>query len=303
MKQQETPLLSPKFYSYLPTYQKIIESKLTASLDVMGPKSPLRDACEYALLSGGKRFRPAVVLMVAKALGLGLDVSQAALAIEYFHCASLVADDLPCMDDDEMRRDKPTVHKVYGEATALMVTYGLIAAGYQHLQLNAEALKNAGLITQAQSDRICVLALENATHNTGVLGATGGQFLDIYPEKISVECFEEVIYKKTVSLFEISFVFGWLYGGGEIVKLEAVKKLSYHFGMAFQVVDDIEDMAQDLKNERAVNMAAVMGKDAAAEYVQSQVKSYQRLLSELKINSEELESLAELILVRLAKLF
>jgi geranylgeranyl diphosphate synthase type II len=108
-------------------YQKLIVSKIEENLPAFGPKSKLRDACEYALMNGGKRLRPAIVFMTAEALGFEVDVTQAALSIEYFHTASLVADDLPCMDDDDERRSKPSVHKAFGESEAILVSYALIA--------------------------------------------------------------------------------------------------------------------------------------------------------------------------------
>ena len=195
-------------------YQEQIKRAIQVFIPILGPKNHLRDACEYALLNGGKRIRPAIVLMLAKALGLEADVMPCALAIEFFHSASLVADDLPCMDDDDERRHKPSVHKKYGENLAILVSYALIAAGYNGYAQNALKLKHASLPHSAQSDHICVFTLENATYNTGLNGATGGQFLDIFPPDLSLPTLREVMHKKTVSLFEISFVSGWLYGGG-----------------------------------------------------------------------------------------
>ena len=165
------------FAQILRPYQLLIERELLNNIHLLGPKNEVRDACEYALLNGGKRFRPALVLMIAKALGHGVDVIPAAIGIEYFHTASLIADDLPCMDNDDERRHKPATHRVYGEAVALLATYALIAAGYSCLAQNAHLIKNSHHPFASQSDRICVLALENATINTGLLGATGGQFL------------------------------------------------------------------------------------------------------------------------------
>ncbi len=168
------------------TYRKRIEAQIKDSILTLGNKTHLRDACEYALLNGGRRFRPVLVMMVADAIGKKADVSQAALAIEFFHTASLVADDLPCMDDDDERRQKPSLHKVYGETIALLVSYALIAAGYECLAKNAQALRQSNASFSHNSDRICTLALENATYNTGLQGATGGQFLDVFsPRSIS----------------------------------------------------------------------------------------------------------------------
>ena len=245
------------FASILKPYQQIVEQKLKGNIEQLGPKNPLRDACEYALLNGGKRFRPALVFMIAKALGHEVDVSQAAMGIEFFHTASLIADDLPCMDNDDERRNKPTTHRIYGESVALLATYALIAAGYACLAKNAHALKQGEHPFAGQSDHLCVLALENATHNTGLLGATGGQFLDLTPPNLSLGLVQEVIQKKTVTLFEISFVLGWLFGGGNLDQLDLVKRSAAHFGMAFQIADDLDDMTQDLEHQHALNIANI----------------------------------------------
>jgi len=155
---------------FLKNYQDLINHKIRDSIPSLSSKNLLRDACEYALTNAGKRFRPALVMMMAKALDKKSDVTQAALAIEFFHTASLVADDLPCMDDEEERRQKPTLHKVYGEAATLLVSYALIAAGYACLVKNAEDIRAHSF--SLSYDQICSLALENAAHNTGLQGAT-----------------------------------------------------------------------------------------------------------------------------------
>ena len=269
-------------YMAITSYQKKVVAKIAENMPALGPSSPLRDACEYALMNGGKRLRPILVYLVAEALGNKNDVSQPALAIEYFHTASLVADDLPCMDDDDVRRTQPSAHKVYGEAAALLVSYALIAAGYGCLEKGAHI---------PNGERICTLALANATYNTGLFGATGGQFLDIYPPDLTEATLREVIHKKTVSLFEIAFVFGWLYGGGAEEQLPLVKKAASHFGMAFQMADDIGDVEQDAANGRVVNMAAVFGIEQTQKWVQEEVELYRATLQELKLNSPALLNL------------
>lgn len=268
----------------LSSYQEHIETKLKEKTKQFPQTGPLKEACEYALLNGGKRFRPTLVFMIAEALNQNKDVTHAALAIEYFHTASLIADDLPCMDDDDERRNKPTVHKKYGEAIALLASYALIAEGYGAIAENGSR-KEDGF------ERI-VLALENATFNTGLSGATGGQFLDIFPPDLSMETIREVIHKKTISLFEIAFVFGWLFGGGDIDKLPRVKACASHFGMAFQVADDLGDVEQDLKNGRKINMAGVFGTDIAKHHFFDEIAGYRSVLTELQIDSPALLDLA-----------
>lgn len=276
------------FAKILTPYKLKFEKSLKEYIPSLGEKSQLRDACEYALLSDGKRFRPALVYMMQEALGSKADVTKAAFAVEFFHTASLIADDLPCMDNDDERRNRPATHKVFGETTALLATYALIAAGYECLAKNAQELGPAG-------DRVCTLALENAAYNTGLLGATGGQFLDVYPPDLSVATLRDILHKKTVSLFEISFMLGWLYGGGDIGLCDKVKKAASHFGMAFQIADDFDDIEQDKKNGRQVNMALVCGEASARKMFRDEVIAFKETLKELNLSHSHLQSLIDLL--------
>lgn len=275
-------------------YKELVDNCLSEAIPSFGDKTLLRDACEYALRNGGKRFRPIIVLMVGDALKNSIDVFSSALAIEYFHTASLVADDLPCMDDDDERRFKPSLHKAYGETIALLVSYGLIASGYECLAKNAQLMK---LSTQFSfdADHRCVLALENATHNTGLLGATGGQFLDVCPPDLTWPTLCEVIRKKTSSLFEISFVLGWLFGGGDLMLIDEIKKVASHFGMAFQLADDIADLAQDQENKNTVNVACILGEKRARELLNQEIEAYLNALTHVKLNTKPMCSLATIL--------
>lgn len=284
------------FQHILLPYKATIEKRIQTYLKNWENQTPLREACEYALLNGGKRFRPTLVLMLAKALGYGADVSLAALGVEFFHTASLIADDLPCMDDDDERRQKPSVHKVYGESTALLATYALISAGYECLAKNALILGQSRLPFSAQSDYLCVLALENASTNTGIMGATGGQFLDLYPKDLSISGVREIIYKKTVTLFEISFVLGWLFGGGDPLHLPLVKECAEHFGLAFQMADDLGDMAQDVQNGRMVNLANLYGREKTIKMFQEELQHFREKMDRLHLYSYEFQSLEEWLL-------
>ncbi|NGX36922.1 MAG: Farnesyl diphosphate synthase [Chlamydiae bacterium] len=272
-----------------------IEQEIARSILSFGEKNKLRDACEYALLSGGKRLRPIVVMMVAEGLGNGLDVAPAALSVEFMHTASLIADDLPCMDNDDERREKPSVHKAYGESVALLTSYSLIFAGYGKIHENTELMKQAFPPFNRLADTACNLALQQASHSGGILGATGGQFLDLYPPNQSLETVREVLYKKTVTLFEISFVFGWLFGGGMVSQLDQIKQAAYHFGMAFQIADDLGDLAQDNKNMREINAAKILGKERAVNVFQKEMECFQELLNELNLNTPSFEKMCHMI--------
>lgn len=290
------------FAQLLAPYKQTINHLLSQHIEQLGPKTPLRDACEYALLNGGKRFRPALVLMIAKALNYDVDVSEAAIGIECFHTASLIADDLPCMDNDDERRNKPSLHKVHGESIALLATYALISAGYAYLAKNARTLATSRHPLAHQSDYLCVLALENATYNTGIWGAAGGQFLDLAPPNLSIAILKEVIHKKTVTLFEISFVLGWIFGGGDLSQLDLIKQSASHFGTAFQIVDDLDDMNQDKMHSHALNLANIYGKEAAVEMFHVEINSFLSLLTILNLQGTDLQALAEALIDQVAQM-
>ncbi len=273
-----------------------IEQEIAKSIIAFGEKTKLRDACEYALTNGGKRFRPLIVLLIGEALGNELNVYPSALSVEFFHTASLIADDLPCMDNDDERREKPSLHKVYGEAIALLASYALITAAFEKIHDNASMMHQAAPPYSQFSDRACVIALESATHCAGILGATGGQFLDLFPPNQNLETVKQVIYKKTVTLFEVSFILGWVFGGGDVSKLDRVKKAAYHFGMAFQTADDLGDMVQDEKKQREISIARLIGKDRALLYFEEEMRNLQKILEELKLLTPSFEKMCQILI-------
>ena len=269
----------------LKNYKFIIEKAIKDSLSSFGKKNQLTEAIEYSLLTEGKRFRPAIVLMVADSLGSTSYPLDAALAIEFFHTASLIADDLPCMDDDELRRERPALHVAFTESIALLSTYALISAGYERIH---RASKNHPECEEA----ICQLALESATKNTGIFGATGGQYLDLFLEKPTEESVMEIMEKKTGTFFEISFVFGWLFGGGKIDQLELVKKVANHFGLAFQIADDFQDLIQDQKRGSVINYPLIAGEKKGFEVLSKELDELFLGLDELSLEESPLMDLA-----------
>lgn len=267
----------------LARYKEPIDRALAKSIKSFGPQTVLRDAIEYALKNGGKRFRPAIVYLVSDAVGKGGEIEDVALAIEYFHTASLIADDLPCMDDDDERREVPSLHKKFGEATAILATYALIAAGYDRVRLGAQ---------KSGREEICPLAIESVSLNTGILGAAGGQYDDLYPSTLSEESVIGIIDKKTGTLFEISFVLGWLFGGGELSLLSDVKLAAKSYGRAFQISDDFQDLEQD---KEGMNYPALFGKERALSLLTTELQNYYTLLKKLQIETPELLALGRLV--------
>lgn len=268
-----------------------IEQESAKSILSFGKKNRLRDACEYALLSGGKRLRPIIVMMVADALGNHLNVVPSALAVEFMHTASLIADDLPCMDNGDERRDKPTVHKAYGESVAVLASYSLIFAAYEKIHANGEEMRLSGLPFSSFADSATCIALKYSSQAAGILGATSGQFLDLYPPNQSLDTLKEILYKKTVTLFEIAFIFGWLFGGGGENQLDKVKQCAYHFGMAFQIADDLGDVAED----REINAAKILGEERAKALFQKEMGHFKQLLKELAIDTPSFHKLCDLL--------
>jgi geranylgeranyl diphosphate synthase type II len=270
-----------------------IEQEIAKSILSLGEKTKLRDACEYALKSGGKRFRPLLVLLVAEALGNNLNAIDAALSVEFFHTASLIVDDLPCMDNEEERRSQPTLHKIYGESIALLSSYALICAAFEKIHTNTTTMRDSAFRDTA--DAAGILALENATRCAGISGATGGQFYDIFPPNLTLETLRQVIYQKTVTLFEVSFVFGWLFGGGDTFRIEQVKRSAYHFGMAFQIADDLGDLAQDEKNQREINLAKHIGKERAYSVFEEELKFFKITLMELGLDTPSFKKMCDML--------
>lgn len=270
------------------------EKKLQAAIETMGEKNTLRDACEYALTNGGKRLRPLIVYLVADALGHGLDIFPVSLGVEYFHTASLIADDLPCMDNDDERRSKASLHKVFEESVALLASYSLIAAGYEAIYRNGEILKKHPAFA-AKSDQTIALALGSVSRCAGILGATNGQFLDLFPPDYSLETIWKIIQQKTASLFQISFALGWLFGGGDPDLLPQVEKCAAHMGSAFQIADDLQDEIQDETQQSEINIASVYGYEKAFSLFTQEMAQFETLLKELGLWTVSFQKVAEFL--------
>ena len=274
-------IFAEAIFKALKPYKERTEIAIGETIERFGVKNGLRDACEYALKAGGKRFRPAIVYMITESLHSKNDVTDAALAVEFFHTASLIADDLPCMDNDDFRRGVPTTHKVYGESVAILASFSLTAAAFEYIAANSKVRPD-----------VCQLAIDIASKLNGVNGLLGGQYMDLFPSDITLEKLYEVIEKKTVTLFELSFVLGWLFGGGDLKLLPEIKSLAFHFGSAFQIIDDLDDMEKDKAAGRVINYALLFGKKEAVGAVKEHIAQFKKLLTLLKIKSESLELLS-----------
>lgn len=278
----------------LEPYHTVIEEGIADYITQYLPKDRLQEAIRYSLSHGGKRLRPSLVLMVAEALGgHHRDVIFPAMAVEFFHTASLIADDLPCMDDDDIRRGAPSLHKAFDEATALLASYSLIAEGYSCLSKGTEALRNSKTPHAINSETIGLLAFEKVSAKTGVMGAAGGQYLDLFASELSPSVVDDIILKKTVSLFEIAFVLGWLFGGGAHSSIPDIEKAAYHLGRAFQIADDLSDSESDLLQGRGANVASVRGRETSYLLLEKELLAMQGIFKMLKLTTTPLMHLCE----------
>ncbi|MGB3366083.1 MAG: polyprenyl synthetase family protein [Acidaminobacteraceae bacterium] len=200
----------------------------------------LFDSMKYSLNSGGKRLRPILLIETAKLFGdIDSEVYTAAIAVEMIHTYSLIHDDLPCMDNDDLRRGNPTNHIVYGVDTALLSGDGLLNSSY-------ELISKAAL----NSNRpINVLkALSHLSMRAGVDGMIVGQVADIESDKSddnTALTLEYINLNKTGALIEASMVCGALINGASDEDIEKISKIAFNLGLCFQLIDDILDIEGD----------------------------------------------------------
>lgn len=252
----------------------------------------LFQAMRHAVLSGGKRFRPILVL----SSGECFDVSQATLlpfacALELIHNYSLIHDDLPSMDNDDFRRGKPSCHKAYGEAIALLAGDGLLTLAFEVLALaplEEELLERKNQV------------IMDIGKLAGIDGMIGGQFMDIIlsPEEITEEEFEELILKKTGALFIASVKMGAILGKASPSELNAMVDYGRNLGIAFQIRDDILDSASESQKPHSpqLNYVSLFGREKAERSLENFVNVAQKTLDEAALESDELRYLASKLL-------
>ena len=269
---------------FLSPYQERLLQVFLSSLSILGEDSELRQACAYAMKSGGKRLRPAIVWMVAESLKSNVNVDKAALSVEFFHVSSLITDDLPCMDNDDYRRGVPTKHKAFSEATALLASFALTAAGFDGIASLS--------LPRDRSYEVLQTLVTRASRAIGGPGLIGGQYLDLNPPVITKEILEKIFDRKTCVLFDLAFVLGWLLGGGSFDKLERVSSMATSFGRAFQILDDIEDLEQDQKAGKKINFALAFGLEEAQKESRRYLDTFCSLIDDLGLGESPLRNLA-----------
>ena len=254
---------SREYREFIEEYLKNIYTEYRAE-----PQSELFDAMEYSLLAGGKRLRPIFALDFCRMCGGNWrDAAPFAAAVEMIHTYSLIHDDLPCMDNDDFRRGRPTNHKVYGETMAVLAGDGLLTDAF--LIASTAHLPDPSKMGMA----INVLA-----RNAGSLGMVGGQVLDIRSEdrELTEQEVIDIQSRKTGCLIVAACVLGVIAGGGDAGQIHNAVKFANSLGMAFQIRDDMldvigtqEEMGKGVGTDETKNtFVRLYGLDKCEELVQ-----------------------------------
>ena len=271
----------------------------------MVPPQILHRAMRYSLLGTGKRLRPILVLASGEALGGSVDeLMPAACAIEMIHCYSLIHDDLPAMDNDDLRRGRPTCHKAFGEAIAILAGDALLTRAFEVL---ASIETEGGEPDYAKQVRVI---REVAAAAGTVEALIGGQVADIENEKkqVSDATLEYIHRSKTGAMIRASVVVGGIIAGASESQIEKLSDYGARIGLAFQVADDILDVtstSQQLgktpgKDQAALKATypAIHGIPASEARAEQLVKEAIRIISGLEADTAILQAIARFIIER-----
>lgn len=230
-------------------FQELIENKLQELFHTSSDSTlaPLQEMASYLLFAPAKRIRPLLVLVVADLFGVSPEVAvQPACALELIHTYSLIHDDLPCMDNDDMRRGKPSMHKVYGEATALLIGDFLLTHAFS-------VITQAPHLTSLQKNALIEILAKNA----GGAGMVGGQWLELRNPTQR----KEIYLKKTAALFVAAFQMGAVLATLPSTTYTVLTELGQQYGYLFQLIDDIEDNDYPESRESALLEIAHLEKE------------------------------------------
>ena len=268
--------------------------------DVRGEEIIL-EAMRYSTLSGGKRLRPFLTVCSAGLFGVSFEAAiEAAAAIEFIHTYSLIHDDLPAMDNDDLRRGKPTCHKAFGEAAAILAGDGLLTYAFQIL-----ASVKVHPDPAVRCELISALAVAS-----GAWGMVGGQMMDLEAEnkQLSLEEIIRLQRLKTGELFAVSCEAGAILGKAPGMMKKLLRAYAHDMGLAFQITDDLLDvegtrtqMGKTVRKDKIAGKAtlvSVMGVDRAREHAQILIKQAISHLDVFDKKADNLRALAEFVISR-----
>ncbi len=295
-------MIDSNFQSFSQENKRLIEESLTESINRLSAPSSLMKAMDYSLQAGGKRLRPLLLLATIHSFDknplIGVPV---ATVLEMVHTYSLIHDDLPSMDNDDLRRGKPTNHKVFGEALAILAGDGLLTYSFQLL---------AEIDSPEISSEMKVELIKQLAISAGPEGMVGGQVADMEGEgrELSLEGLQYIHERKTGRLLEFSIIAGAILSNASEEQLGLLKKFAYHLGLAFQIRDDILDIEGTVEeigkpigsdeNNQKSTYPSVLTMDGAKKKLLEHVSMAKQSLSIARINHQYLEEVCNLIAVR-----
>ena len=282
----------------------------------------VREMLRYSL-DGGKRLRPIIVDQVVKMMnrntGNKIDGKYLAIMVELIHTSSLLIDDLPSMDNDDMRRGKLTFHKKYSVLGAKMASSILLDGAYEMLEKIYDYINHLDIYSQEECEHRVFMIYKNVLDNLGEDGIINGQYIDLLP-LYSIEfgnivdnelsnyktgkIINELIHKKTTVLFEMAFVSSYILSGGDLKKINKVKMAIKHFGLAFQISDDFLDIQQD--TNRVVkgltpNYVLNFGKERSLWVLKENVYHFRRIMMELGLWTKLFNDISLFLIRRISK--
>jgi len=286
------------FKEELDFYKNIVDKKLMECFPAIeGEHDLISQACNYSLLAGGKRIRPVLALATAKMLGVEIDeIIEFACAIEMIHTFSLIHDDLPGMDNDDFRRGRPTCHKVYGEAIAILAGDALLNKAYDNMLSHSIRYPAKGKLK----------AMHTISKATGEYGMIGGQTIDIMSEdkQISFDLLKKLHSMKTGALLKAPVMVAANISKVNDQTKELLENYSEDIGLAFQIKDDIldvvstsEDMGKTVGKDAKSNKSTyvtLLGLELAQQHLESAVKSAFEQLDKLENNGYKVDFFREL---------
>ncbi len=293
-----------RLIQYMEEKRRLVEAALEEYLpEPTEHPALIHEAMRYSVFAGGKRLRPILTLAATEAVGGDVkDALPAAAAVEFVHTYSLVHDDLPCMDDDDYRRGRPTCHKVYGEAVAILVGDALLTQAFLLLSAGAE---RTGLPPVPR-----VAVIRELAAAAGSRGMVGGQVVDIQStdQEVDLNTLLSLHSRKTGALIRACLRVGGIVGGASEDTLEILTTYGERVGLAFQIVDDILDLTGKTEelgktagkdsSQRKATYPAQVGLDRSRQEVERLVAEAQSALRPLGEEAWMLRELADYIASR-----
>ncbi|HLJ14988.1 MAG TPA: farnesyl diphosphate synthase [Bryobacteraceae bacterium] len=291
-----------RLVEYLAEEQALVETTLEKWVPAeTTPPPTIHRAMRYSLFAGGKRIRPLLCMAAARAVSDSpVGIESAACVLEMIHTYSLIHDDLPALDNDDWRRGRPTCHKVFGEAMAILAGDSLLTLAFEVLGRleNTDAARKVALV--------CELARASGT----VGGMIGGQVHDLEGEgkHPTAQLLEEIHRAKTGALLRASVRMGGIYAGADELQLTGLSQFGEHIGLAFQIVDDVLDVEQPSEKlgktagkdaqQKKITFPSVYGLQRSREMAEEERLKAHRALEGFDDRANRLRKLADLVVHR-----